>query len=130
MSVPVNARNTNITPSDLCVTATAVSGTGVTLTLPAAVGQFHRITQIVIILYNSADRAGAATPILVTSTNLPGTPVWSFPTLGTTGQILHLILPYGDGGIVSSVVGTETTIVAPATVGVIWRITAHYRTSA
>ena len=58
----------------LWVTATGVSGAVATASLPPVVGQFHYITAIDIQLYATAARTGAATPVTVTTTNLPGSP--------------------------------------------------------
>ena len=114
-------------PALLAVTGTAAAGAGVTLTLPAVAGQFHYLTSLRIDLYNTAARTGGATPVVVTTTNLPGTPAFTFPSAGAVGamdRLAHdLAVP-----LRSSAAGTATTIVAPATANVIWRLTAFYFT--
>ncbi len=113
--------------TDLAVTNTLASGAAVTLTLPAAGAQlFHFITRIQIDRIAAAVLTAAATPVLVTTTNLPGSRVFSIPAdaalLGTKyPEILEPPAP-----IRSSASNTATTIVAPGTTGVIWRITADY----
>ncbi len=125
-----NPMPTTGTPATLHVTATATSGTTITNTLPAAgAGLFHYITAIDIELYSAAARTGSATPWLVTSTNLPGSPVWNFPTAGAIGTIDRLLLPF-DSPLRSSVANTATTFVAPAATGGIWRLNISYFTSA
>lgn len=115
--------------SNLSVTATAAAGTAVTITLPAVAGQFHYITGIKIMKYASVAVVGAAAPVVVTSTNLPGSLAWTTPTaqaIGTQYDIDdNLVTP-----LKSSVVNTATTIVAPLTTSIIWRVTANYYTAA
>jgi hypothetical protein len=114
--------------STLAVTVTAASGSAATLTLPAAgAGLFHYVTAIDMCLYSAAARTGAATPWIVTTTNLPGTPAWTFSTAGAIGaterQWLTPTTP-----LKSSAANTATTVVGPAATGGIWRITATYFT--
>jgi hypothetical protein len=115
--------------STLCVTATAASGSAATATLPSASGLFHYITGIDIVLYSAAARTGGATPWIVTTTNLPGSPAWDFSTAGAIGtterQFLTPTTP-----LKSSAGTTATTVVGPAATGGIWRITVTYFTAA
>lgn len=107
----------------LCVTNTAAAAAACTLTLPAIAGQFHYITSIQINGYATAAVTGTATPVLVTSTNLPGSPVWTFArarAVGTT-DIQGL-----TGPLRSTTLNTATTIVCPATTSILWRVTATY----
>jgi len=59
----------------LCVTATAATGIASTATLPAVVGLRHYIDRIDITATATATAAGTATPVLVTTTNIPGNPI-------------------------------------------------------
>jgi hypothetical protein len=107
------------------VTAVGTSGAAVTLTLPAVAGQFHYITLIEIVKYAAAALTGSATPVTVTSTNLPGTPAFTMGTaaaIGTTERIFFT----PNKALKSSVVNTATTIVCPATTSVIWRVNVWY----
>jgi len=133
----VNPGNTpNTTPwlakapdSNLWVTATGTTGSAVTLTLPAVAAAFHHINTIEIEAYSTAARTGGATPIIVTSTNLPGSPAWTFATaaaIGTTDTKSYTFPSFLN----SSVVNTATTIVCPATTGIIWRVNVSYYTGA
>ena len=109
----------------LGVTAVGASGAAVTLTLPAVAAQFHYITFIEIVKYAAAALTGAATPVTVTTTNLPGTPAFTFTTAGAIGTSERDIYN-PNKAIKSAVVNTATTIVCPATTGVIWRVNVWY----
>lgn len=119
----------NPTPvATLAVTGTAATGVALTLTLPAVAGQFHYIAALEFTLYATAARTGSATPIVVTSTNLPGSPAWTFPTAQAIGTTVdRSFVPAFP--VRSSVAGTATTIVAPVAAAGIWRITAFYYTA-
>lgn len=109
------------------ITATAASGSAVTLTIPAVKDRFHYITHISIQAYSTAARTGSATPIVVTSTNLNGL-AWTFATAGAIGTTD--VKPNNEPTVSlrSAVANTATTIVCPATTGVIWRVTVFYNT--
>jgi len=111
--------------SPLSVTAVGASGAAVTLTLPAVSGMYHYLCCLQITQYAAAATTGAATPVTVTTTNLPGSPAFTFPTalaIGTENQ--QVVQPHAL--LQSSAVGTATTVVCPATTGIIWRVTAWY----
>lgn len=122
---PVPTRNI---PADLGVQAQSAAAAAVTLTIPAAgAGLFHYIDVIEIHLYATAARTGAAAPVSITSTNLPGNPSWLFPT----GQAIGTIDRYafsGDRPMKSVAANTATTIVAPAVTGGIVQIKVIYST--
>lgn len=111
--------------TEKAVTAVGAAASAVTLTLPAVVGQFHHITRIEITLYSTAARAGVATPITVTSTNLPGNPAWTFATAGAIGTVDRLIQEY-PAQFRSVAANTATTIVCPVVTGGLWRINVAY----
>jgi len=114
-------------PVDNCVTANGASGAAVTATLPAAgVGLKHYITKIEMIAFAAAVRVAAATPVLVTTTNVVGTPTFTFQAnaaaLGTSEiQDKNFVLP-----LATTTANTATTIVCPATTSVIWRVNVFY----
>jgi len=110
---------------NLAVTAVGTAGAAVTLTLPAVTGNFHNITHIQITAYTTSARTGNATPITVTSTNLPGSPAWTFATAGAVGTTDIKTI---ESAIKSSTANTNTTIVCPATTNVIWRVQVIYNT--
>jgi len=114
-------------PSNLTLTITAATGSIATATLPSAgVGLFHYITRIIIQRHTSALLTPAATPILVTTTNLPGTRVFSVPADAAPQGQVHTEIVEPTTPIKSSAAATNTVISAPATTGVIWRITVDY----
>jgi hypothetical protein len=114
-------------PSTLFVTNTAGVSGGLTLTLPAVAGLRHYIDEVSIVRSATAALATSATPVLVTSTNLPGSPVLTFGSdAGGIGVDVEKRLPCGQGGLAASVLGTATTLVMPAWTGVIWRANVAY----
>lgn len=125
-SIPVVfASDQTVASANLWVTGTAVAGTGVTVTLPAVASQFHYINTLEITAYTSAARIGAATPVLVTSTNIPGSPAWDFSSADAIGTVELKFFTF-PAPVKSSTVNTNTTIVCPATTSVIWRINVSY----
>jgi hypothetical protein len=114
--------------ADLAVTATAAASAAVTCTLPAAgAGLFHYITRINIMKYATAAMTGAATPIIVTSTNLPGSLAWTTPTALAIGTQYETDVQ-GSSPLKSLASNTITTIVAPVNTSAIWRINVYYFT--
>lgn len=115
--------------ADLVVTATGTAGAAVTMTLPAVASQFHYISLIEVTQYAGAILIAAATPITVTTTNIPGSPVFtlSAAALGL-GAVENRVYPFSSP-VKSSVVNTATTIVCPASTNVIWRVNCTYYTA-
>jgi hypothetical protein len=108
-------------------TQTGAAAAAVTLTLAApAAGLFQYITYIEITKTATALLTAAATPVLVTTTNIPGTPTIDWPAdaalQGT--QVVRQIAPAVPIKAVAA--ATAVTIVCPATTGVIWRVSAQY----
>lgn len=113
--------------ADLAVSVTGAAAAAVTVTLPAVAGQFHYISRINIIAYATVARTGAAAPVVVTSTNLPGALAWTTPTAQAVGTQYETDIQL-TSPLKSSAVGIATTIVAPGTASVIWRINVIYYT--
>lgn len=114
-----------ITPA--LVTVTAAAGAVATLTIPSpGVGLRNYITYVSINRFAAALLTAAATPVLVTTTNLPGTLVFSFPADAAAQGSLYPLREDFAFPLASSAQNTATTIVGPATTNVIWRITAGY----
>lgn len=114
-------------PSSLHVTVTAAANTGATITLPApGAGLFHYITNIHLTRNATAALAGSAT-LVVTSTNLPGSPAWSVGNAMAAGGT-QLDLDYRPTApLKSSVANTATTIVMPVPgAAVLWRGNCSY----
>jgi hypothetical protein len=118
LSAPVSA--------DLAVTATGAAAAAVTATLPAVASKFHYISYLEITRYASVATSGVAAPLVVTTTNLPGSLAFTIDTVQAVGATKTFIynpnLP-----LKSSTVNTATTIVCPATAQVIWRVNVIYR---
>lgn len=114
-------------PANLHVTATAAAAAAATATLPAGgAGLFHYITRIAITAYTTAARTGSATALVApTTTNIPGSMVWTFATAAAIGTTDHREIVL-DSPIKSSVANTATTIVGTGTTGIIWRIAVDY----
>lgn len=119
------ARFGSVTPS--LGTVTAASGAIATLSLAApGVGLRHYITYIRITRFAAAVLTAAAAPVLVTTTNIPGTLVFSIPA---DAAALGSVFVYQEDfayPIATVAQNTATTIVGPVTTGVIWRITAGF----
>lgn len=101
-------------PATLHVTVTAAANTAATITLPAAgAGMFHYITYLECKRNATAALTGTAT-LIVTSTNLPGTPAWSNGNAMAAGGTVTDVFINGNNPLKSLVANTNTTIVMPA----------------
>lgn len=115
-------------PSTLLVTATAAVGVAVTATVPAVAGLRHIIDFVRVNRSATAALTTSATPVLVTTTNLPGNPAMTFgQDAGGIGVDKFDGLEPGSTGLAATALGTATTVVCPAYTGVIWRVTVGYR---
>jgi hypothetical protein len=115
-------------PSTLLVTATAAVSVAATATLPAVAGLRHVLDFISVTRSATAALTASATPVLVTTTNLPGNPALTFGAdAAGIGIDKEVKLDFGATGLAASALGTATTVVAPVYTGVIWRITVGYR---
>lgn len=114
-------------PATTAVTNTGAAGAAVTLTVGAGgAGLFHYFTRIQVQRFATALLTAGATPVLVTTTNLPGTRVLSFPADAAAQGTMYTELLEPAQPLKSTAANTATTIVCPATTGVIWRVTADY----
>ena len=110
------------------VTATGAAGAAVTATLPAVAGLRHYVDYIQVVRSATVALTATATPILVTTTNLPGTPALTFGAdAGGVGVDKILELDFGDAGLAASAINTATTVVCPGYTGVIWRVNIAYQ---
>lgn len=111
--------------SNLGVSGTTAAAAGATITLAAgAAGLSHYIDSIDLVLFTSTARAGTATPVSITSTNLNGwgTLLASSGTLGAADRYqLQSTRP-----LKSAVAATATTITLPSITGGIWRYNVTY----
>jgi hypothetical protein len=114
--------------NSLFATATAAVGVAVTLTLPAVAGLRHYLDFIKVTRSATAALTASASPVLITTTNLPGAPVLTLgQDAGGIGVDRDVQFDFGSSGLAATALGTPTTIVCPAYVGVIWRASAAYR---
>jgi len=114
-----------ITP--LLVTAVGAAGAAVTLTMPSpGAGLRQYLTYLSINRFASAALTPAAAPVTVTTTNLPGALAFSFAAEAAAQGTLDRWREDFAYSLASSAQATATTIVCPATTGVIWRATAGY----
>jgi hypothetical protein len=110
---------------NLGVTAVGTSGQPLVATLPLVAGKYHYIGYVEVTLYAVAALTGGATPITVTTSNLPGSPALTFPSALAIGTVVQREI-VGTGLIQSSAAGANTTIVCPAVTNGIWRVNAFY----
>ena len=108
-------------------TNTGAATAPVTLTLAApGAGLRHYLTYLSVNRFATALLTAGAAPVLVTTTNMPGTLVLSFPADAAAQGSLY---PWREDfafPVASVAQNTATTIVCPATTAVIWRVTAGY----
>lgn len=120
----VEAQQTNPNVGTTCLTGTAAAGTGVTLTIPSGgAGTFQYLTYLEVREYASVATVGAAAPILVTTTNISGTPTLTFDTavpVGTSNTQTNSLV--GFSTLKAAAAATAVTIVAPAITSIIWRL--------
>lgn len=122
--------NTFARCSTLNVTVTAAVGVLATATMPLVTGLRHYIDRISIVRLNAtaaALTAGTA-GVLVTTANIPGNPIFTLPSDAlAAGATSEFVWDAGSTGCACTAIGTATSITAPATTGVIWRINVLYR---
>ena len=115
----------SVTPT--LATAVGASGAAVTLTIASpGAGLRQYLTYLSINRFAAAVLTAAATPVTITTTNLPGSLAFTFPADALTlGQMDRWREDFAYA-LAGSAQGTALTIVCPATTGVIWRVTAGY----
>ena len=113
--------------SSNAATITAAVSTAATLTLTApGSGLRHYITGLRIERHAAALLVAGTTPVLVTSTNLPGALAFSIPVeAAAQGSVYEKVLD-PVRSIMASAQNTATTVVVPLTTSVIWRISATF----
>lgn len=117
--------------ANLWVTGTAAVNTALTATLPAAgAGLFHYILSIKVTKLYSVVGVASGAGVIVTSTNLSGSPAWTTEQLASAaGTAVQVVSEVASGlPMKSSVANTATTIVCPAQLQTIWRINIAYYT--
>lgn len=108
-------------------TATGASGAAVTLTLASpGTGLRHYLTYLSINRYAAAVLTASATPVVVTTTNLPCSLAFTVPADAAALGTIDRWREDFAYSIAASAQATATTIVCGATTGVIWRVTAGF----
>lgn len=112
----------------LMFTATGAAAAAVTATIPLVAGLRHYIDRISVVRSATAALTASATPVVVTTTNLPGTPALTFGSdVAGIGVDKEAVFDFGGAGMAAIAAGTNTTIVCPAYTGAIWRVNVSYR---
>ena len=113
--------------SSNAATITAALSTAATLTLTApGAGLRHYITGLRIERHAAATLVAGTTPVVVTTTNLPGALAFSIPLeAAAQGSVYEKVLD-PVRAIMASAQNTATTIAAPLTSSVIWRLSATF----
>ena len=116
----------------LHVTATAAVNTAVTASLPApTAGLFHYITSVQLVKVYNALGVAAGGGVVVTSTNLPGSPAWlTEQAAGAVGTAVRVIDYQPTTPLKAAAAAVATTFVAPAQLQTIWRWNVSYFTAA
>lgn len=108
-------------------TTVGTGGAATTLTLASpGTGLRHYLTYLSINRFATALLTAGAVPVTVTTTNLPGSLAFSFPADAAAAGTIDRWREDFAFPIAASAQATATTIVCPATTGVIWRVTAGY----
>ena len=113
--------------SSNAATITAALSTAATLTLTApGAGLRHYITGLRIERHAAATLVAGTTPVVVTTANLPGALAFSIPLeAAAQGSVYEKVLD-PVRAIMASAQNTATTIAAPLTTSVIWRLSATF----
>ena len=122
----------DIRASTLHVTATAAVNTAITASLPApAAGLFHYITSVQLVKVYNALGVAAGAGVVITSSNLPGSPAWlTEQAAGAVGTAVTVINYQPTTPLKAALAATATTFVAPAQLQTIWRWNVSYFTAA
>ena len=109
-------------------TATGAAGAAVTLTLAApGAGLRHYLTYLRISRIATAAMTAAATPVIVTTTNLPGTLAFSIQADAALQGAIYSWQEDFAYPVASVAQNTATTIVCPVTTNALWRVTAGFQ---
>lgn len=109
------------------ITNTGAAGAAVTLTLGApGAGLRHYLTYLAISRFATAVLTPAATPVLVTTTNIPTALVLNFPAEAAAQGTLDRYREDFTFPLATTAQNAATTFVCPATPNVIWRATAGF----
>lgn len=108
-------------------TVTAPAGSAATLTLPSpGAGLRHYLTYLSINRFAASALTAAATPVTITTSNLPGSLAFSFEADGAAQGTMVRWREDFAFALAAITTNSATAIRCPATTGVIWRITAGF----
>lgn len=125
---PLNPYVLDQKAATLVVTATGAASAAVTATLPAVAGLRHYVDLLAITRSATAVLTASATPLVVTTTNLPGSPAFTVGAdAAAIGVDKTVVADFGAAGLAAIAIGTATTVVAPVATGSIWRLNVAYR---
>lgn len=126
------SRINELRASTLHVTATAAVNTASTCSLPApGVGLFNYVTSVQLVKLYAVIGVASGAGVVVTSTNLPGTPTWTTEqAAGPAGTAPRVIDYQPTTPLKSATANTATTFVAPLQLQTIWRWNISYFTAA
>lgn len=111
------------TPTTILGTVGAI--TTLSIASPGA-GLRNYITYLAINRFATALLTAGAAPVNVATTNLPNAMAFSFPAEAAAAGTLDRYREDFAYALMSSAQASATTFVAPATTGVVWRISAAY----
>jgi hypothetical protein len=116
------------TVTPLITTTAGATGAATSLTIPApGAGLRQYLTYLRIVRFATAALTASATPVTITTTNLPGSLAFTCAAdslaLGARDVVIQEDFAYPLASVSQN---TNTTVVCPATAGVIWRITSGY----
>jgi hypothetical protein len=113
-------------PATVLGTIQGAVGVASTLTLASpGTGLYHNITRLAITRFATVLLTAAATPVVVTTTNMPGSLAFTIPAdAAAVGTVWEKEIDF-SAPVKSLAAATATTFVGPATAGVIWRLTAY-----
>lgn len=110
------------------ISVTASVSAALTATLPAVPGLRHILDFVRVTRSATAALTAAATPVLITSTNLPSSFAMTMgQDAGGVGIDKEAMNDFGGTGLAATAINTATTIICPVYTGVIWRINVGYR---
>lgn len=107
------------------VSATGAAGNAVTAVIPARIERRPYVTLLEIIMYATLVSLGGATPHIVTTTNLPGSLAFTFPSALAIGSAERRLLEF-EPPLRCLADNVDTTIVCPTVSNVIWRVNMFY----
>lgn len=108
-------------------TNTGAAAAAVTLTIAApGAGLRQYLTYLAITGFASAVLTAGATPVIVTTTNLPGSLAFSVDAEARAAGVAWRYREDFSYPLAASAQNTAVTIVCPATTGVVWRVTAGW----